>query len=462
MAQPALRHLAAFAVLASAGCFSESDDEGGASGPDPSGSTSADAGSSSIGSSTTVGTQSGSSDGTTVAEGSSTASTTTSADSTTGDATTDGSSSGGETSGPDLCPDDGAIDCGDGVAVPGEACWDAAQYDNVGDDSLAIVAADFDGDGDDDVAVIDSSDGVRVLWGGGGGLTPGGVLPLPEGTSAWTLDAANLDDDVEAELLVGGFEPVAWLFDYDGASLALTDAMLTAPAASVTARLADGDDDEVPDAFLTGEFSDIPEQQVLRMLPQADLVFGSPTDFPLDLSIADFRVLPVDGNPAPGVALISAGGELLWSPPGGEIASMLLLADDVYTFDQTARLTVGDLDGDGLSDVVVGHDGRAFLYRYDDLLEAPVFDQILGEAVTGAVTTAIGDIDRDGDADLVLARRGDNAVLVYAREGNGYADATPLLIADPAGVAVGHVDGDCVLDLAVMRTQTVGLFLGDP
>ena len=67
---------------------------------------------------------------------------------------------------------------------------------------------------------------------------------------------------------------------------------------------------------------------------------------------------------------------------------------------------------------------------------------------------AAGDFDHDGDADLVIAKRGDNAV--YLMRGNAAGLGAPQKLAQPGGVdalAAGPIDRpDGFADLVIRRT----------
>ena len=101
-----------------------------------------------------------------------------------------------------------------------------------------------------------------------------------------------------------------------------------------------------------------------------------------------------------------------------------------------AALASGDLDGDGLADVAVGHSGAGgvtMLRRLGDALSP-----VQTVATDGAVAAvAIGDVNQDGRSDLLVAREGGGFVVYLntARQGFVRTFAAPTGLA-PAGLLI--------------------------
>ncbi len=114
--------------------------------------------------------------------------------------------------------------------------------------------------------------------------------------------------------------------------------------------------------------------------------------------------------------------------------------------DTTYSVALGDVDGDGYLDMVVGNFlGQNKLYLNDGtgtFTDATSSRMPADKDNTGAV--ALCDVDRDGDLDMVLANQGQNRL--YLNDGTGtFTDATASRMpADSdwtAAMAIGDVEG---------------------
>ncbi|HEX6940948.1 MAG TPA: VCBS repeat-containing protein [Longimicrobiales bacterium] len=115
-------------------------------------------------------------------------------------------------------------------------------------------------------------------------------------------------------------------------------------------------------------------------------------------------------------------------------------------------VALGDLNGDGDLDLVTAnqtsHTVSVLLKKDDGSLDS---DTAYGVgAGTGPVSVALGDLDGDGDLDLVTGNYTSNSVSVLLNGGGGSFDspATYSVGGAPYAVALGDVDGDGDLDLA--------------
>ena len=114
------------------------------------------------------------------------------------------------------------------------------------------------------------------------------------------------------------------------------------------------------------------------------------------------------------------------------------------------RVAIGDLDGDGKPDLVVTNNGgsQVSLFRNTSTPGAISFATRVDLTVSGAAFgVAIGDLDGDGKADLVVGSQGSGAAL-YAIRNTSTAGTlsfgTPIGIASGGGgsVTIGDLDGD--------------------
>lgn len=118
-----------------------------------------------------------------------------------------------------------------------------------------------------------------------------------------------------------------------------------------------------------------------------------------------------------------------------------------------SMLVAHDLDGDGISDIVVGNlgsDSLSILYGVGDGGFEPAMEVPL-PANTGPSAVAVGDINRDGMNDIVIAGSGGNAVYYCTNQFNrSWALSDPITCAShPRWVALGDFDKDGTTDLAV-------------
>lgn len=118
---------------------------------------------------------------------------------------------------------------------------------------------------------------------------------------------------------------------------------------------------------------------------------------------------------------------------------------------RSAALAAGDLDGDGVDDLVIGD--RFFRVEAGSLAQ---FNPLVGFVTSGAVTAAaIADYDNDGHMDLFLADGGGGHLFRRSgmsglREATGAGVATETGVRDAMFVDLDH-DGDLDLFLATAR-----------
>jgi hypothetical protein len=186
-----------------------------------------------------------------------------------------------------------------------------------------------------------------------------------------------------------------------------------------------------------------------------DLIVGLP-----DLDLSDTS-LPVLGGGTAGVVAVLTGTGTGFDAPvyiAGE------LADDGFG----ATVAAGDIDGDGIDDLVVGAPnagggaGRVYVYLGDAAF-APVAADLTIEAPTPAagdhfgLGLAVGDYDDDGLADIFVGAPGANADAGAVFQYAGAATPSDVVVAQFDGTAgaqagypvLGDFDGDGVADLHI-------------
>jgi murein DD-endopeptidase MepM/ murein hydrolase activator NlpD len=267
-----------------------------------------------------------------------------------------------------------------------------------------LVPADVDGDGTDELLVV-HDDGVLVVWGG----EPVDLRPAFDGT-AREAAAADLNDDGHVDVVVrhaGGDElpagVVLLLGDGQG-NFSATESGLPAELSGLGGvALGDLDDDGHRDVFLAGD--SVPDRLYLGD-GDAHFLLAGPDVLP-ELQAPGGRtpvIADLNDDGHPDVYVPSTGQDRLLLYQDG-----LFVDDGPYALVQQdrsgRRAAVADLDRDGVLDVVVAYSDGLGIYRGDGGGRWYDYSSTWPGADTArAYDVALGDVDDDGDVDVLVAR----------------------------------------------------------
>jgi hypothetical protein len=135
-------------------------------------------------------------------------------------------------------------------------------------------------------------------------------------------------------------------------------------------------------------------------------------------------------------------GSAVWGGPGGFPSSF-------YVGTNPAGVALGDLDGDGDLDVVTANAGSHNISVLIKTTGVSFATHVTYAVGTKPKSVALGDLDGDGDLDVVTANEDSDDVSVLLNRGDGTFDAPVAYGVGglPQSIALGDVDGDGDLDI---------------
>jgi len=279
----------------------------------------------------------------------------------------------------------------------------------IGAADIFVHAADLDADGDPDiVSSVDLNGGIRWYANAGAG-TFGAPQTISAALSASDIRSSDLDGDGDPDLvfaLENG--DVAWSANTDGAgSFGALQTIATAQAAE-DMQCADLDGDGLQDLL----WSNRAMGPVHFALNQGGGSMG-PIQTVTGSQLG--RVADIDGDGLDDlISYSSASSALSWQRNlGGAFDAVL---HDIGTgIASPTDLVAADLNGDGTIDVAVAEQfpDRLVWYANEDGAGGFGAEQEAGSALSAPRSPAIGDLDGDGDAELIATSVGQQRYVWY-------------------------------------------------
>jgi len=347
----------------------------------------------------------------------------------------------------------------------------------------SMVVLDLSGDGAPDVAVSTinnggSSYGVSVLLNKGGKLGQPIATSIPFNPSY--LGFADLNHDGNFDMLVTGWTSNA-LTVLLGKGDGTFQAAASYPVGNIPTSL--GIMQASDGSAMIFTVDDLTYATVITLVSSQGtigtsrfyFVGGSPTGIAAaDLNGDGFPDVVITGGSSDVSVVLSQGARQFKAPVG-------------YSLGQNSpgpqAVAVGDLNGDGKPDVIVANGGNPFssgpgsvsvlLNNGDGTLKPPTSTTVN----QSAESIALGDFNRDGKLDVVVAAHGTpnggsdpGAVVVLLGKGDGtFQPPVTLTVGGlhPSAVAAADLNNDGKLDLAVLmdtgtfgQPATLAIFLG--
>ena len=305
-----------------------------------------------------------------------------------------------------------------------------------GSNPIDIAIGDIDGDGKPDLAVANLNDNTVSLFRNTsvpGEITSGsfaGKVDLFTGSSPHGVAIGDIDNDGKSELVVLNFY-----------SSSVSVFRNNCTMGSITA----------------GSFD-----------AKVDFPSGN---YPYDVAIGD-----IDGDGKPDLAVTNWGSNTVslyrnMSTSGSITLSSLADKIDFTTGTNPCMIAIADIDGDGKHDLTVTNSGSDSFSIFRNISTSgsltigslePRADFLTGPA-EGSRALAVGDVDGDGKPDLVIGNTipGSKVIYIFINSctsgsiGIGSFDSRIVFTSgtSPSSIAIGDVDGDGKSDLVVVNSD---------
>lgn len=290
--------------------------------------------------------------------------------------------------------------------------WPATGY------AQAVAAGDLTGNGRVDVVVASTHGGLaRVLNHDNGTLVPFGVAPQGFGYGSKGVVLGDLNGDGRLDAFVAGCCPGGQVWFNRGDGLLTSSQQRLGPAFSQAVALADLNGDGTLDAFV------------------------------------------VHGNNWPYIIWWNSGhGRFEDGGQTGGQAGDFATADSGQTFGQAGgfAIALGDVNGDGFPDAVVGRDGPDEIWLNDgqgNFTRGGRFDR--------GFTSAIFLADLDGDGDLDIVTGGNTQAQVWLNDGTGqFSQGQRIRHGRDETFTLGDVTGDGIMDIFVAGIESYQVWRG--
>ncbi|HZU98222.1 MAG TPA: VCBS repeat-containing protein, partial [Planctomycetota bacterium] len=339
-------------------------------------------------------------------------------------------------------------------------------------DQRAIAAADLDGDGKLDLAVPNrtSANSVSLFFGVGHGNF-GPRVDLPAGTSPYAVALADVSGDRVPDVVVtneGDDTVTVFIQDALHRGSFPTTRTLAVGQAPAGVAVADIDGDGLLDIVTANSSSGTGgDVSILLQDPAHPGTFKPASSVPSGAGSCAVAIADLDGDGAPDLVVVNERDNtisLLFQSKTtrGTFGAPVVLA----TGTGPVWLAVADLAQHNRFDIAVANRDSGTISVF---LQGSTPGTFPGPPLTIAVGTqpywvAAADVNGDTKTDLVVANHGSGNVEVLLQGAPGtFSAGVTVSAGTPDGVAIGDLDGDGAMDLAISAEVTgqIVVALGD-